>query len=143
LDEHNLGSFLREGTVVCLVGQPECQTAVVMVSQDDVNLVRVGQRVRFAWNELKEEIPQGEIVELSGLDLDKLPRWASSRLNLPVRYTANRGLRPIGTWYQARVRLTEGNSSLLRNSTGQARILVEPQSLFSRMARWIKQTFPV
>lgn len=143
LDEQNKGSYLREGTVICLVGDPECQSASVLISQDDVNLVRVGQHVRFAWNELKGEVLHGEIIELSGLDLTKLPRWASSRLNLPVRFAANRGMNPIGTWYQARVKLSATDAVLLRNSTGQAKILVDPQSLFSRLARWLKQTFSV
>ena len=114
-----------------------------MVNQDDINLVRVGQRVRLRWNELSGEILEGEIVELAALDLDTLSREAVVRLNLPARTTASGVVRPVGTWYQARVKLDETDAPLPRGSAGTAKILVEPQSLASRLVRWLEQTFPL
>ena len=143
LDERNRGSFLREGTTVCLIGNPVSRAALLMVNQDDINLVRIGQRVRLLWNELSGEILHGEIVELAALDLDTLSREAVVRLNLPARTTASGIVRPVGTWYQARVRLDETDTPLPRGSAGTAKILVEPQSLFSRLERWLEQTFPL
>lgn len=46
LDERNRGCYLREGTTLCLIGNSQSRAAVVLVSQDDINLVRVGQRSR-------------------------------------------------------------------------------------------------
>ena len=143
LEEQNRGSFLGEGTTVCLVGNPYSRAALLVISQDDINLVRVGQRVRFRWNELSGEIVEGEIVELAALDFHELGREALIRMNLPLRSTANRSVRPVGTWYQARVKLDESDAPLLRSSSGTARILVDPQSLVSRLVRWMKQTFPI
>ncbi len=143
LEERNRGSFLREGTTVCLVGNPVSRAALLTVNQDDINLVRVGQRVRLQWNELSGEILHGEIVELAALDLDTLPRESVVRLNLPARTTASGVVRPVGTWYQARVKLDETDAPLPRGSAGSAKILVEPQSLFSRLIRWLEQTFAV
>ena len=143
LDQRNWGTYLREGTTVCLVGNPDSRAALLMVNQDDINLVRVGQRVRVLWNELSGEILMGEIVELAALDLDTLPREAVVRLNIPVRTTAGGVVRPVGTWYQARVQLDETDAPLPRGSAGTAKILVDPQSLFSRLVRWLEQTFPL
>jgi putative peptide zinc metalloprotease protein len=142
LEERNRGSYLREGTTLCLIGSPHSRAAVLLVNQDDINLVRVGQRVRTLWNELSGDILEGEIVELAALELDTLSSEAIVRLHLPARPTTS-GVRPIGTWYQARVKLDETDAPLLRGSAGTAKIVVEPQSLLSRFARWFTQTFPL
>ena len=140
LDVRNRGSFLQAGTTLCLVGQPQSRSAVLLVNQDDINLVRSGLRVRLLWNQFSSNIDQGEIVELSALDLDTLSPEATVRRNLPSRQTS-RGVRPVGTWYQARVTLLESGTPLLRGATGIAQIQVEPQSLFDRFLRWFRQTF--
>ena len=77
----------------------------------------------------------------AALDLDLLPRDAVQRLNLPARPTAEGTLAPIGTWYQARVRLDSTNAPLLRGAAGDAKILIDPQSLGTRIIRWLARTF--
>ena len=104
--------------------------------------MRVGQRVRTLWHELSGDILEGEIVELAALELDTLSSEAIIRLHLPARSTTS-GVRPIGTWYQARVKLDKTDAPLLRGSAGTAKILVEPQSLLGRFVRWFTQTFPL
>jgi putative peptide zinc metalloprotease protein len=143
IDERNRGCFLRAGTTLCWVGSDHSPSAQMIINQDDINLVRVGQRVRLLWNELSGEIQEGKIVELAGFDLDSLSREAVIRLNLPARITPNGLIRPVGTWYQARVTLDETTSPLLHGSAGVAKIVVEPQSLGSRLLRWLKRTFPM
>lgn len=143
LEERNRGCYLREGTTLCLVGNPPSRTAMLLINQDDINLVRVGQRVRLLWMELSGDILPGEIVELAALELNSLSPAAVVRLKLPARSTPGGGVRPVGTWYQARVKLDETHAPLLRNSTGTAKILVDQQSLGGRLVRWIKQTFPM
>ena len=141
LDVHNRGTYLHAGTTVCLVGRETSRSALLLVNQDDVNLVRVGQPVRLLWNELSGEVLTGEIVELAALDLETLPREAVVRLHLPARATASGAVKPVGTWYQARVRLDAEVGLPPRGSAGVAKILVEPQSVFARTVRWIEQTF--
>ncbi len=141
LDAHNRGTYLHAGTTVCLVGRETSRSALLLVNQDDVNLVRVGQPVRLLWNELSGEVLTGEIIELAALDLETLPREAVVRLHLPARATASGAVKPVGTWYQARVRLDAEVGLPPRGSAGVAKILVEPQSVFSRAVRWIEQTF--
>jgi putative peptide zinc metalloprotease protein len=143
LDPRNNGCFLRAGTMVCLVGAAESRTALALISQDDINLIKVGQGVRLHWNELAGEVLTGQVVEIAALDLDLLSHDVITRLSIPARATASGGLRPIGTWYQARVRLDETNAPLVRNSAGRATILTEPLSLGTRALRWLNRTFPL
>lgn len=141
LEERNRGCFIRPGTTVCLVGPRESRAAVLLVNQNDINLIRIGQRVRTAWRELAGEVLSGRVAEISVLDLDLLPRDAVQRLGLPARTTATGSIVPVGTWYQVRAQLDETDSPLLRGAAGEAKILVEPQSLGLQLLRWLSRTF--
>jgi len=140
LDQRNRGCFLRAGTTLCRVGPPQSRSAVLLINQDDINLVHTGQLVRIVWNEMSGEFFQGEIVELSGLNLTALAQDTRIGRVLPVRNTSQ-GVRPIGTWYQARLRLQETAAPVLRGSSGIAKIEVKSQSLIQRFSRWFTQTF--
>ncbi len=142
LEEQNRGCFVKPGTTVCLIGPRESRAAMLLVSQDDINLVRVGQTARIAWRELAGELLTGRVVEIAALDLDSLPRDAVQRLNLPARATSEGTLVPVGTWYLVRVRLDATDAPLIRGAAGQARILVDPQSIWTRSLRWLHRTFP-
>lgn len=142
LDAPNLGASLRVGTKLCSIGTEGAQSVLILINQDDINLVRVGQRVRFLWTALSGEIVSGEIVELAEFDLDSIPRELIMKLNVPVRAASRGTFRPIGKWYQARVRLEPSDVPLLHGTAGSAKILVDPQSLSSRIVRWLARTFP-
>lgn len=142
LDERNQGCFIKPGTTLCLVGPSESRSAILLVSQDDINMVRVGQAVRVVWRELAGEVLTGQIVEVAALDLDLLPRDTVQRLNVPARPTSAGTLAPIGTWYLARVSLDPTQSPLLRGAVGEAKILTDSQSLGTQSLRWLHRTFP-
>ncbi len=141
LQEQNRGCFVKPGTTVCLVGPKQSRAAVLLVNQDDINLVRVGQPARMVWHELSGEVLTGRITEIAALDLDLLPRDAVQRLNLPALPTAEGTLVPVGTWYQARVHLDPTDAPLPRGAAGAAKILIAPQSLGTRIIRWLARTF--
>lgn len=143
LDDRNRGCFIKPGTAICRVGPAESRAAMLLINQDDINLVRVGQRVRIAWQELPGQITTGEIVEIAALDLDRLPRDAVRRLNLPARSGADGTPVPVGTWYLGRAKLDERSSPVLHGFAGQARVLTDPASLGSRAVRWLQRTFPL
>ncbi|MBS0206525.1 MAG: hypothetical protein JSS49_26855 [Planctomycetes bacterium] len=143
LDPRNRGCLVKTGTTICLVGATESRVAIVLVNQDDMNLVRVGQSVGIIWRELAGELMSGRIVELSALDLELLPRDAVRRLNLPARSNADGSLMPVGTWYQARVQLDGADAPLIRGAVGDASIVIDAQSLSARLYRWLARTFPL
>ena len=132
---------MKPGTTVCLVGPNESLAAMLLVNQDDINVVRVGQPARIVWHEPSGEVLTGRITEIAALDLDLLPRDAVQRLNLPARPTAEGTLVPVGTWYQARVHLDPTEAPLPRAAAGDAKILIAPQSLGTRIIRWLTRTF--
>ncbi len=142
LESCNRGCYLESGTTFCLVGPPNSHTVTVFINQDDINLVRRGQRVRILWNEFVEDVYEGEIEEIAAPQLETLPQDTRILQHLPMRSISG-GSKPVDTWYQARVRLREPHDSCLRGSFGTAKIEVARQSLASRIFRWFKQTFGV
>ena len=141
LDERNRGCFLRAGTTVCLVGDPSQLEATLVINQGDFPLVRVGQSVRLSLIEAPGQTLTGEVVELAGLDIDLMTGSLIRRANLPTRMTSSGMIKPVGTWYQARVRLSTPPNSLLPGTVGHAKIIVDPQSLFTGFRRWFGRTF--
>lgn len=142
LDERNLGCYLPAGTTLCSIGNSGSGTALLLVNQDDVKLVRSGQRVKLLWNELSGQIQEGEVTALSDFDLDAVARQTVVKLNLPSRITSAGTLRLVGKWYQARVKLEETDPPLTHGATGVAKIVVDPQSAGQRLIRWLRKTFP-
>lgn len=141
LDEQNRLSYLRGGTVFCLVGDDTSLSATVVISQDDISLVRVGQRVRLKWNEVAGEITTGQIEDLAALEGVALSREELIRLELPSVTNRSGQPIPVGTWYRARVRLDPSQVIPPRGAAGAVRIDVAPQSLVARLIRWARQTF--
>ena len=141
LDEQNRLSYLTEGTVFCLVGEGRSLSATVVISQDDIGLVRVGQPVRLRWNELVGEIRTGEVEDLAALEGVSLSREELIRLELPTVTDRSGRSIPVGNWYRARVRLDPHPVWAPHGASGAARIEVAPQSLGARLIRWTRQTF--
>jgi hypothetical protein len=141
LERRNLGSYLEVGTLLCLVGEANRFEAVLHVGQNDVELVRPGQRARMVLDHLPGQVFWGEVTELAKLDLDVMPRELAAAGDLPAR-SDERGLaRPLDTWYQARVRFDQDPLHSVARVHGTAKISVLPRSLGAQLARYLKQTF--
>ena len=63
LDEHNRGSFLREGTTVCLVGNPDSRAALLVISSELPEVVGICDRVVV----MREGETRGEVGGDSGI----------------------------------------------------------------------------
>ena len=141
LQERNRGCFLKAGTTVCLIGDPSERVATLVINQDQVRLVRVGQTVRLRWVEAPGQVQYGEIADVAELDIDHMTNDLVRRANLPVRVTSTGRMKPVGTWYQASVRLQPSRDDLMPGTVGEARILVDPQSLVTQFRQWLRRTF--
>ncbi len=140
LDERNRGSLLERGTLVCQIGDPRRQEAVLVIDQADVDFVRVGQTVRLRLNQLSRQFLAGEIVEIAELDLDLVPRELLGEQQLAARTDRAGQVRPLSAGYQARVRLAEHDEPLSIGATGLAKIEVERQTLARLIYRYLRRT---
>ena len=124
-----------------MVGDRTHLVATLVINQDDIHRVRVGQSVRLQWVESPGEVFTGEIAELAGLDIDLMSSDFVRRANLPARMTSSGAIKPVGHWYQARVRFSQSPEFLLPGTVGAGKILVDPQSLLTQYRYWISRTF--
>ncbi len=142
LDPRNHGAYLETGTVVCLIGDPGCLEATLVIDQADVDLVHVGQKVQIHLDELPGETLDGTISTIGELDLKVAPRELVIAGDLPTKMDESGLSRPLSASYQARVKLNPtGHVSLRSGAPGRAKITVEPQSVANRLLRYLQQTF--
>jgi putative peptide zinc metalloprotease protein len=140
LDARNRGAFLTTGTPLCSVGDPRRLEAVAVVDQADMQLIRVGQPARLQLDSLPGRILAGKVAELSELDIDTAPRELLASGLLPAREGPDGSRQLIRTCYLVRIEIPEGGPPLLLGTVGRTKIRVTPQSLVSRLHRFVRQT---
>jgi hypothetical protein len=114
---------------------------VLHVAQEDIELVAVGQRVKVMMEHQPGEVIEGTITEIAKRDLSDMPRELAAAGDLPSKADPQGVVRPLDTWYQARVKFDHDPPYLLAGIHGRAQISVAPSPLLARAARWLKQTF--
>lgn len=141
LDERNRGTFLETGTLFCLVGDPGKLESVLVIDQTDIKFVQTGQRVRIQFNHLPGTVLQGKILEIAEIDLKVAPRDLIDHEDLPTRVDETGRRQLLSTSYQARVQLDAFDDAMFVGAQGQAKIDAAPQSLASRLYRYLSRTF--
>jgi putative peptide zinc metalloprotease protein len=139
LDEQNRGCQIEPGTLVCMVGTSRPVEAFAMVDQDSVALIQVGQLVHVRIDSLPGEVYQARVVEIASRDAKVVPRELASGGELPLKVDRQGFARPASVTYQVRVRLLRQPEVVVPGSRGEAKFFVEPQSLFTRIQRAIRQ----
>jgi putative peptide zinc metalloprotease protein len=144
LEKKNEQCFLERGTLLCLVGNPAAQEAELFIDENDVRYVRQGQKVRIKFAVVPDSILSGKIVEIAKRNISTVPRELAIDQELPNRIDSTGSRRPTGTSYSVRVSLDDrGSVPLLTAARGEAKIVVEPQSLAQRLLRSVRRTFTV
>ena len=138
LDSANTGAFLESGRLVCLVGDPRDVECVLTIDQQDIEFVRRGQSVTLSLAQSQGQVLTGTIEDVSQVD----PLSQHGPLS-DLRAVDTATALPVTTTYRARVRFSNGSPELLIRGTGRACIWVPPQSLASRVYRWLRETFRV
>ena len=141
LDPANRKSYLESGTLVCMVGDPLSVEGVLVIDQNEIEFVRVDERVQFAFDELPGVFLEGTIVEVAETDLRVAPAEIASTGQLPATLDAQGVARPRSTSYQARVQLDPHDERVLIGAAGRGKIQLEPRSLAWRLHRYLSRTF--
>jgi putative peptide zinc metalloprotease protein len=137
LDPANLGAWLEEGTKVCVIGDPRTREAVLFVSQQDIELIRKGQRVHLLLDDHAQGEVRGRVSELAASPTQEIPDelHRSGRIEVPavnLEYTP---------FYEVRVVLEPTASPLPVRLTGRARVDVQKASIFHRITRFLRDAF--
>jgi putative peptide zinc metalloprotease protein len=139
LDEANRGALVTAGTLLCLVGDPNQITAVLLADDADAPRLRPAQAVRLLLDQLPGQVLAGQVVEVARHDADA--ELDSEQGDLTMLFA---GLVPPGDSrprYQVLVRFDAPQQALVLGGRGSAKIAAERVTLGRRMLRYLGQTF--
>lgn len=141
-DARNEGCFVDADTTLGLIGDPQQLQGNVLVSQANVERIRVGQRVSILVDELPTQKLTGAVEEIARLDADQLPRELTQKRMLageaePIRVGFDE------VYYSVRVNIERPTCVPPLWSSGRARIQVEPRSLGRAVYEQLCQTFRI
>jgi putative peptide zinc metalloprotease protein len=143
LDLRNVGAHLEASTLLGTIAQPGQLEAILAVPQEEVDCVRVGQRVQLFLNQWAGEQFAGRIEHLSAEELKVASAGLSTQGGgrLPTRTTADGLEKPLGVVYQASVPLDDPTGRLVTGGAGTAKIHAGWQPLGQRLWRSLCRTF--
>ncbi len=144
LEEHNLGSYLTESTLVCLIGEPDQMQADLVLDQSQIDFVAVGQNVDIKLDHLPLDEFQGQIATIASEDMKVTPKNLSNKAGgeLASKTDESGVERPWSPSYQALVFPLTGPDDLLRSGLrGRAKIHARWQTVAQRACALVSETF--
>jgi putative peptide zinc metalloprotease protein len=143
LDERNLGATFVEGTVLCMVGDPNRFEAVMVVDQSEVEFVEQGQPVALRLDAFAWQTFTGSVAEIAETEIEN----GSERLSVkaggqvPTETDPSGREVPISTSYEAMMTLDDTDAVLTPGMRGTARIAVGSRTVGGWLLRLLWQTF--
>ena len=143
LDERNLGATFTEGTVVCMVGEPERFEAVMVVDQSEVEFIERGQPVALKLDAFAWKTFTGTVAEIAETHIEN----GSERLSVkaggqvPTETDPSGREVPISTSYEAMMTVDDPEKLFTPGMRGTARIQVGSRTVGQWLLRLLWQTF--
>jgi putative peptide zinc metalloprotease protein len=141
LDASNRGAQIEAGTLVCLVGDPERLTAVLLAGDADAPRLRAGQKARLRLAQLPGQVLEGEVLDVARHEVREEDNTAAAGADLTPLFA---GLVPAGessARYHVQVRFERPAQPLSIGGRGQAKVAAERISLARLILRYFAQTF--
>ncbi len=137
LDPQNRGCRLEGGTHVCVVGDAVEREAVLYLRQQDIELVRIGQRVTIRVSDRSRGRVTGRVIGLASSPASELPNSL-----VQAGWIKPSTIDSIATpYYPVRVRVDRQAVRLPVRLMASAQIEVEPASFWTRARRWASDSF--
>jgi putative peptide zinc metalloprotease protein len=143
LELHNVGAHFEASTLLGKVIAPGSLEAILVVPQEEMDFVHVGQSVELFLNQLPGERFRGQIDHISTEEVKAASARLSSRTGgeVATRTTADGLEKPLSVLYQASVSLDDPDLRIALGGTGQAKICAGHQTLAARLWRAACRTF--
>jgi len=143
LDEQNMGATFPQGTVLCMVGDPERFEAVMVVDQSEVEFVGAGQRVdlkldAFPWKTFSGTVDMIAETHIEG-GSERLSVKAGGQV--PTETDESGREMPISTSYEALMTLDDSEAVFTPGMRGTSRIKVGSRTVGEWLLRLLWQTF--
>ena len=143
LKDKNLGATFLEGTVLCMVGEPEKFEAVMVVDQSEVEFIAKGQQVDLKLDSFPWQTFTGTVAEIAETHIETSSERLSVKAGgqVPTETTEEGREQPISTSYEAMMSLDDTEAVLTPGMRGTARIKVGSRTVGQWLLRLLWQTF--
>ena len=143
LDDRNLGAIFQEGTVLCMVGEPERFEAVMVVDQSEVEFVADGQPVDLKLNSFPWQTFRGKVDQIAETHIEAGSERLSVKAggSVPTETDPSGREIPISTSYEALMTLDDADAVFTPGMRGTARIQVGSRTVGQWLLRLLCQTF--
>ena len=149
LDPNTTGAHVEPGTLVCLIGDPRKQTAVLLVDDTDIKRLAPGQKTRLRIEELPGRVVGGEVVEVARHKLDDIENLKMRQADLSPLLAGLVAPGKTGALYEVRVRFSqesrdksrEPDLPLVIGARGDAKVTAERITIGRQIYRYLAQTF--
>jgi putative peptide zinc metalloprotease protein len=143
LSDRNLGATFQEGTVLCMVGEPERFEAVMVVDQSEVEFVADGQPVDLKLNSFPWQTFRGKVDQIAETHIEAGSERLSVKAggSVPTETDPSGREIPISTSYEALMTLDDADAVFTPGMRGTARIQVGSRTVGQWLLRLLWQTF--
>ena len=143
LAKKNIGATFAEGTVLCMVGDPDHFEAVMIVDQSEVEFVQIGQRVDLKLDAFPFETFQGAVNEIAETHIEVGSERLSVKAGGSVPTTTDELGRevPISTSYEVLMQVDDVENVFTPGMRGNARVEVGNRTVGQWLLRLFWQTF--
>jgi putative peptide zinc metalloprotease protein len=143
LAKKNIGATFAEGTVLCMVGDPDHFEAVMIVDQSEVEFVQSEQRVDLKLDAFPFETFRGAVDEIAETHIEVGSERLSVKAGGSVPTTTDEMGRevPISTSYEVLMQVDDVENVLTPGMRGTARIEVGNRTVGQWLLRLFWQTF--
>jgi putative peptide zinc metalloprotease protein len=143
ISKKNIGATYAEGTVLCMVGEPQHFEAVMIVDQTEVEFVELGQKVDLKLNAFPFETFTGTVDEIAETHVEVGSERLSVKAGGSIPTTTDEMGRevPISTSYEVLMQVDDPDNVLTPGMRGTARIVVGTRTVGQWLWRLFWQTF--
>ena len=144
LETRNRGAYLTSGTPVCqIVAEPSKLRAVLVVEEDSLEFLRVGQQTEFFLNETPFHTFNSTIKEISTVEMKNVPKSISSANggDIITETKKDGSVVPQKSVFQATANFTDETGKVYLGATGKAKIKIGSKTVGQRVWRYLCKTF--
>ena len=143
LAKKNIGATFAEGTVLCMVGDPDHFEAVMIVDQSEVEFLKIGQRVDLKLDAFPFETFRGAVNEIAETHIEVGSERLSVKAGGSVPTTTDEMGRevPISTSYEVLMQVDDAENVFTPGMRGNARVEVGNRTVGQWLLRLFWQTF--
>ena len=141
LQPRNANCHIEAGELLCLIGEPTVNVGMILLSQEDLDLVRLNESVSMRLEHAPDQVLEGTISQIAQRPIGEIPPefivGHAVSPDLRERSSTDAG----SNFYLARVSLKYQPAEARTRSIGWAKVRIADQTLGARLWRNLQQIF--